>query len=291
MKLTALLAATTVAAGLFAASSASAQVTGKVKLDGEAPEPQAISMAADAKCAAAHPNPVLDESIVVGDEGALANVVVSIQAPEGKELKGEAPKDPVIIDQVGCQYIPHVVGVMVGQKVLVKNSDAFLHNVHSLAIDNDPFNFGQPNIDAKGKDVSDKIKVTERFIIKCDVHPWMTVHVNAFEHPFFAVSNEKGEFSLPTKGLEDGKYTLEIWHEKLAPEPITQEIEVKGGKATVEEIKIPADAANARADDAAGAAVTLASLTTDKAAAGEKSCCAPKSKAAAIASAAAATKK
>ena len=286
MRLTALLAATTVAAGLFAASAspASAQITGKVKLDGEAPAPQEISMAADAKCAAAHPNPVLDESIVVGDAGELANVVVSIQAAEGAELKGEAPKDPVVIDQVGCQYVPHVVGVMVGQKVLVKNSDPFLHNVHSLAIDNDPFNFGQPNKDEKGKDVSDKIKVTERFIIKCDVHPWMTVHVNAFEHPFFGVSNEKGEFSVPTKGLKDGKYTLEIWHEKLAPEPITQEIEVKDGKAKVEEIKIPADAANAKADDA-NPTVKLASAIT-----GEKSCCAPKSKAAAIASAAAAKK-
>src|SRR5687768_8693159 len=180
MKLTALLAAATVAGGLWT-TAASAQITGKVVLDGEAPEPQKIEMAADAKCAAAHPNPVLDESIVVGDENALANVVVSIQPAEGKELKGEKPKEDVAIDQVGCQYVPHVVAVMVGQKVVVKNSDPFLHNVHSLAIDNDPFNFGQPNKDPKGKDVSDKIKVTERFIIKCDVHPWMTVHVNAFE--------------------------------------------------------------------------------------------------------------
>src|ERR687896_611039 len=107
-------AATVVASGLFAAG-ASAQVTGKVMLDGEAPEPQKIDMAADAKCAAAHSSPVLDESIVVGDENALANVVVSIQAAEGKELKGDKPGKDVVIDQVGCQYVPHVVAVMGGQ--------------------------------------------------------------------------------------------------------------------------------------------------------------------------------
>src|SRR5687768_10298421 len=115
MKLTASFAA--IAGGLlFTAAAASAQITGKVMLDGEAPEPQKIEMSADAKCAAAHPNPVLDESIVVGDENALANVVVSIQAAEGKELKGDKPEKDVVIDQVGCQYVPHVVGVMVGQK-------------------------------------------------------------------------------------------------------------------------------------------------------------------------------
>lgn len=285
MKLTALLAAATLAGGLWTATAAHAQITGKVSVDGEVPEPKQIEMAADAKCAAAHPNPVLDESIVVGDGNVLANAVVSIQVPEGKKLEGgEAPKEPASIDQKGCQYVPHVLAVMVGQKLLVKNDDAFLHNVHSLAIDNDPFNFGQPNKDQKGKDVSDKIKVAERFVLKCDVHPWMTAQVNVFEHPFFAVTDDKGKFSIPTKGLKDGKYTLEIWHEKLAPEPITHEIEVKGGKATVEEVKLPADAAKAQANPLKSD-VKLASA---KSATG--ACCTVKSKAQAIASAAAAKK-
>src|SRR5688572_21652137 len=168
MKVSALLAAATVSAGLFAAS-ASAQVTGKVTLDGDAPVPQQINMGADPKCAAAHPNPVLDESVVVGEKGELANVVVSIKAPEGKELpKGEAPKNPVVIDQKGCQYVPHVAAMMVGQDLIVKNSDDFLHNVHSLAIDNEPFNFGQPRIDQKGVNKGKAIAMAERFVIKCD---------------------------------------------------------------------------------------------------------------------------
>src|SRR5215213_1167164 len=98
MKFSALFAGAVVSAGLFAAG-ASGQVTGKVVLDGEAPEPPQIQMGADPKCAAAHTSPVLDESIVVGDKKELANVVVSLKAPEGKELKGDAPKDPIVLDQ------------------------------------------------------------------------------------------------------------------------------------------------------------------------------------------------
>jgi len=284
MKLTALLSAAALAAGMCLASSASAQITGTVKLDGKAPEPQQINMASNPPCAAAHPNPVLEESIVAGDNGELANVVVNIKAPEGKELKGEAPKEPVVLDQKGCQYVPHVVTMMVGQELLIKNDDAFLHNVHSLAIDNTPFNFAQPTVDKKGVNRGKDVKTAERFAVKCDVHPWMMAHVNAFEHPFFAVSDEKGKFSIPTKGLPDGTYTLEIWQEKLAPEPLTQEIEVKGGKATVPEIKIPANA-NARADEV-NPDVKLASAEKKVGAA----CCTAKSKAQAIASAAAAAK-
>jgi plastocyanin len=286
MKLSALLSTAAVSAVMcLAASTASAQITGKVSLDGQAPEPKQIAMGSNPQCAAAHPNPVLEESIVAGDKGELANVVINVKAPEGKELKGEMPKDPVVLDQKGCQYVPHVVAMMVGQDLVIKNDDNFLHNVHSLAIDNTPFNFGQPTKDQKGASRGKDIKTAERFQIKCDVHPWMMAHVNAFEHPFFAVTDAKGQFSIPTKGLENGTYTLEIWQEKLAAEPITQEIEVKDGKGTVGEIMIPANA-NARADDV-NADVKLASAESKA----DGACCTAKSKAQAIASAAAAAGK
>ena len=280
MKLHALLTAAVLSVGLSA--GASAQITGKVLLDGEAPEPEEVNMGAEPKCAAAHADPVLDESIVVGENGELANVVVSIQAPEGKELGGEVPKKPAVLDQVGCQYTPHVLAMMVGQEMLVKNSDPFLHNVHSLAIDNQGFNFGQPNKNPGQKPPGGPPKVAERFVIKCDVHPWMIAHINVFDHPFFAVTKEDGTFEIPTEGLEDGTYTLEIWQEKLAGEPITQEIEVKDGKATVEEVKIPADAAEARGDEEAGADVKLASLE-DKSCKLGGTCCAEKKAAAEVA--------
>ena len=273
MKVHALLTAAALSAAMCTA--ASAQIKGKVVLEGEAPEQQEINMAAEAKCAAAHADPVLDESIVAGEKGELANVVVSIVAPEGKELGGEVPKEPAVLDQVGCQYTPHVLAMMVGQEMLVKNSDPFLHNVHSLALDNMGFNFGQPNKNPGQKPPGGPPKVAERFVIKCDVHPWMLAHVNVFDHPFFAVTKEDGTFEIPTKGLEDGTYTIEIWQEKLASEPITQEIEVKGGKATVEEIKIPAANAEARGDDEVEADVKLASAD-EKACKSGGACCADK---------------
>lgn len=277
MKLHALLTAAALSASLCTA--ASAQIKGKVVLEGEAPEQEEINMAAEAKCAAAHADPVLDESIVAGENGELANVVVSIVAPEGKELGGEVPKKPAVLDQVGCQYTPHVLAMMVGQEMIVKNSDPFLHNVHSLALDNMGFNFGQPNKNPGQKPPGGPPKVAERFVIKCDVHPWMLAHVNVFDHPFFAVTKEDGTFEIPTKGLEDGTYTIEIWQEKLAADPITQEIEVKGGKATVEEIKISAADAEARADDEAEGDVKLAAAE-DKACKLGGACCAEKKSAA-----------
>jgi plastocyanin len=284
MKWTALLATIALAGGSYSAT-VSGQIIGKVTLDGEAPEPKEINMAAaDPKCAAIHANPIFEESIVVGDKNELANVVVSIKAPEGKPLKGTAPKEPVIVDQKGCQYVPHVVALMVGQEVVVKNSDPVAHNVHSITIDNVEFNFQQGQKGAENK-VGNKIKTAERFGIKCDIHPWMYVHVNAFEHPFFAVSNEKGEFSIPTKGLPDGAYNLEIWHEKLAPEPITQEIEIKGGKAKVEEIKMPATGPAARADDVKATAKLTSAVKTVG-----PECCAVQSKAQVIAAASAKAK-
>src|SRR4051794_7469035 len=180
MKFTAaaLFAAAVLSVAGFAAPHASAQITGKVLLEGEAPQQQEISMAADAKCAALHAHPIMDESIVAGDKGELANVVVSIKAPEGKPLKGEVPKKPVTIDQKGCQYSPHVVAMMVGQELVFTNSDTFLHNVHSLAFDNKQFNIAQPFKDEKGSNRGADVKTPERFAVKCDIHPWMLVQVN-----------------------------------------------------------------------------------------------------------------
>ncbi len=274
MKLNALLSAAALSAALCI--SASAQITGKVSLDGEAPEPEEINMAAEPKCAAAHADPVMDESIVAGENGELTNVVVSIVAPEGKELGGEIPKKPVYLDQVGCQYTPHVLAMVAGQELLVKNSDPFLHNVHSLAFENPGFNFGQPTKHAGQKPPGGPPKIAERFVIKCDVHPWMLAHINVFDHAFFAVSKKDGTFEIPTKGLEDGTYTIEIWHEKLAAEPITQEIEVKDGKATVEDVKLKAEA-EARGDEVEGD-VQLASATEDKACKSGGACCDAKAK-------------
>jgi plastocyanin len=172
-----------------------------------------------------HPDGLFDGSLVVGDSGGLANVVLSIRADD-RELTGPVPNAPAVLDQKGCQYVPHVIAVMVGQPILVKNSDPFLHNVHSLSIDNPAFNFGQPNVDP-GRKVS-PMKVAERFKIKCDVHPWMSAYVSVFDHPYFAVSGPDGSFAIPGS-LPDGQYTVVAWHEKLGEKQLS--VDVKDGKS------------------------------------------------------------
>ena len=207
-----------------AAPAGAPSVTGKVSFNGEAPEPQAIDMAAVKECAAQHPDGAFQESVVVNDNKTLRNVVVWVTAglPEG----GSYPAPPAAkLDQKGCQYHPHVIAVMKDQPLLISNSDPFLHNVHSLAQQNPAFNFGQPNLDP-GKQV-EPMKAPEVFKIKCDVHPWMSAFVHVLEHPFFSVTGDDGTFTL--RGLPPGTYTLTAWHETLGTK--TAEVKVEAGKA------------------------------------------------------------
>ena len=255
MKVRQVLSALALAAGFGLSSVAVAEITGTVKFDGEAPEPAQIDMSAVKECAAQHPDGAIDESLMVAD-GKLANVVVSVKADN---LQGEAPKEPAVLDQKGCQYHPHVIAVMVGQPLLVKNSDAFLHNVHALSIDNAPFNFGQPTKDTNGRKI-DPMKVAERFKVKCDVHPWMGAQIAVFEHPYFAVSKEDGTFTIPGN-LPDGEYTLVAWHEKLGEKEI--KVNVAGGKAENAEVSFAAAAA--RSDDAGNPAEVKLALFEQKA--------------------------
>jgi len=241
--------------------SASADLTGKVTFAGKAPEPKQIDMAGVKECADKHPDPVFEETMVVGEKGELANVVVSIKKEDSPDLAGEPSKDPAVLDQKGCMYTPHVVAMCVGQPLVVKNDDEFLHNVHSLAQENPNFNFGQPNKD-DGKAVDQAPKTKEYIRVKCDVHPWMSAYIAVFEHPFFAVSGEDGSYTI--KGLPDGEYTVQFWHEKLASTPVEAKVTIKDGKG---ELNHEFKAEGAMAPDTSD--VKLASLLKT----GDKSCC------------------
>jgi len=206
------------------AGSCLGQVVGKVVLEGTPPAARAIAVTPD--CEAAHQGQMpKDEMVVVGKGGELKNVVVSIKDAPPSESK--APSEPAVIDQKGCAYTPHVTAVRVGQKVIVKNSDALLHNVHGFPEDNAGFNFAEISKDP-GRPIP-AIKVPEIFRIKCDVHPWMGAWVAAFDHPYFALTGEDGTFSI--KGLPDGEYNAQAWQERFGT--VDGKVAVKDGKGTV----------------------------------------------------------
>jgi cbb3-type cytochrome oxidase cytochrome c subunit len=217
------------------APSGQPSITGKISFKGKAPEPPAIDMSAVKECASQHADPPPDETVVVNENGTLKNVIVYISSgiPEGQSFT--PPTEPIKLDQKGCLYSPHVIAMMVGQRITISNSDPFLHNVHSLAVQNPAFNFGQPNVDRPGKAIDD-VRVPERFKIKCDVHPWMGAHVQVFEHPFFAVTGDDGSFTI--RGLPAGAYTLTAWHERFGEQK--QEIAVQEGKPATLELSFSA---------------------------------------------------
>jgi plastocyanin len=218
------LSALALSAGMCSVSLA--DVTGKAVLNGPAPKPKEINMKAVPQCAALHANPVYEETIVTGAGGELKNVVVYVK--DGGKLGGAVPPTPVVLDQKGCVYNPHVVSVMVGQDLKARNSDGFLHNVHGLAKDNGEFNFPQQTKGQENK--IDATKAVETYKIKCDVHPWMSAWVVVLDHPYSAVTGDDGKFTI--KGLKDGKYTLVAWQEKLGIQEA--QIEVKNGEATAD---------------------------------------------------------
>jgi plastocyanin len=256
---------------------ANADITGNVKLDGPAPEMKEIAMDADAGCKAAHADPVMEQTVVAGEKGELANVIVYIKTEDPASLGGKEGSGQVVLDQKGCMYEPHVLTMTVGQELMVKNDDSFLHNVHSLAVTNPAFNFGQPNKDP-GKKVPEQPKATEIFRVKCDVHPWMSAYIGVFEHPFHAVSGEDGKYKIEGK-LPDGEYTLVAVHEKFGEKE--EKITVKDGKAD-KDFSFKPEAAMV---DPAGATIELATSAEKKttsagAAAGEcKPCCMDEAKA------------
>jgi plastocyanin len=206
---------------------AAGSVTGTVTYAGKVPNLKPLAMDADPACAAKHKEPVPSEVLVLGPGSALANVMVRIQsAAPGSH---PAPAQPVVIDQNGCRYVPHVVGLQVGQTLKLRNSDGLLHNVHALPKVNTPFNMAMP---ANRTEADTKFGKEEgMFLVKCDVHPWMSAYVGVFSNPFFAVSGKDGKFTIAN--VPDGTYEIQAWHEKLGTK--SGSVTVAAGKpATVD---------------------------------------------------------
>jgi len=207
------------AVGLLMQAQGPDTITGKVKFTGEKPRVRTISMEANPACAKIHPNGVPSQEVIMAADGSLANVLVYVKAGLGKQFP--PPAEVVKIDQKGCLFEPHVVALMVGQKLEVLNSDAVNHNVHAMPESNQEWNVSQPPTSPAKTNMFAKPEVG--IVVMCNVHPWMRTYANVLSNPYYAITGADGSFTL--KGLPAGTYTVEAWHERFG----TQEKKVKVG--------------------------------------------------------------
>jgi plastocyanin len=197
-------------------------IGGRIVLQGTAPPPAPINMASDPYCES-QGKAAIDE-YMTGAGGALGNVFVYVKDGLG-QLQFPMPAEPAILDQKGCVYAPHVLGLQVGQTLEIRNSDSTLHNMHAIPENNREFNKA---LNLQGLNHTHTFSTAEVMIpFKCDVHRWMRAYVGVLPHPFFAVTGADGAFTL--KGLPPGTYTVEAWHEKLGRQ--TQSVTI-GAKET-----------------------------------------------------------
>ena len=203
-----------------------ATITGKVIFQGDKPSMRAIDMSANPACVRMHSGSAQkSEEVVVNDNGTLRYTLVYIKSGL-PDRQWPAPSTPVELDQKGCMYTPHMVAVMTGQPVNIKNTDPTNHNIHPLPKANQEWNQSQP----PGGDAIVKTFPREEIGIpvKCNVHPWMRAYINVLSHPFYAVTGDDGTFTI--KGLPPGTYTLEAWHEKYGPQDVQVTVAPKESK-------------------------------------------------------------
>ncbi|MBX3159279.1 MAG: TonB-dependent receptor [Deltaproteobacteria bacterium] len=191
-------------------------IKGTVIFEGEAPDRKPLTGGKDEFCQKQGQH--LDDDVVV-TRAKVKDVLVRIK--NGTAGAHKVPAAPVVIDQKQCMYTPRVVGMIAGQKLLVRNSDGTFHNVHAkvagATLWNKPMPEASPDLSLDGAP-----KAGDVAALSCGAHPWMSAFAVVQDHPYFAVTPEDGTFEI--RGLAPGTYTLEAWHPSLGMKSMTVKI-------------------------------------------------------------------
>lgn len=212
-------------------TTGTAQIEISAVFQGTPPEMPVIRVGGDPHCVAAHTSsPLLREDIVVNTGGTLRDVVVRVKS-------GLAPHDwsafqgkPLVMNQDGCRFDPHVGSMMAGEGIEFRNSDKTIHNVNGQPKVNDKFNFSMINERAPSRQVTFASAEWPPVRIKCDVHPWMQAFVAVLDHPFHSVTSTTGTAVI--RRLPPGEYVVEAWHRELGSQEKTVQV-TDGGTAQV----------------------------------------------------------
>jgi hypothetical protein len=199
-------------------SSTAGSVTGTISFKGAAPKVPTLDMTQDPAC----PSERQPSEAIVLANSRLANVFIYVQSglPEGRF---PVPAEPVVLDQKGCRYLPHVIGIMAGQQLKVLNSDFAQHNVHPMPSSNPGWNESQM---PSGEPIMRSFARPEMLLpVQCNQHPWMRAYLNVMSHPYFAVSTKDGTFTI--KNLPPGEYTVAALHEKFGQQTMKVKVGAK----------------------------------------------------------------
>lgn len=197
-------------------------VSGKISFQGPPPAPRKLDMNAEPPCAQKNPNAVSEE--VIANNGYLQNVFVYVKGGPADRNSFDPPSEPVILDQSGCRYLPHVLGIMTQQTLRITNSDPVNHNIHPTPRVNPEWNESQgPGAAPKEKQFNRPETLVP---VKCNIHPWMKAHIGVLAHPFHAVSGADGSYKI--QGVPPGDYTLVSWHEKYGEKTEKIKVDPKG---------------------------------------------------------------
>ena len=201
---------------------------GRVVFEGKRPVVQEITITEAQSKGCVHEGSRVnarDMTLLIHEDGGLANAVVTIAAPNQEIV---VPQNPVVLDQSECRFEQHIVVVTVGTTVEFKNSDSVSHNVHTYSRKNKAFNRTLPG----GTSHSQVMTKAEAIPVGCDLHPWMKAYLVVVDTNFHALTDEHGGFEIP--GLAEGTYTAKVWHEKLSKNQIAVVVDGEGKSETIE---------------------------------------------------------